>query len=222
MQACKAWNDDKRGDETTNAVLNWLETGKYDEPNMYELPTNEQNYAEFRKYYMKEDWRRISSEEYGNEVPNIDVLFLSVACNHCNEPACIKACPMQIIYKEPEYGIVLVDNSSCISCGSCQMVCPWKAPQYYDPNYMNFAQTDPKRPKMTKCTLCIDRIREGLKPACVAACIVRALDAGPMEELESQYPEAVESVENFASDEVPDLNIKTGPNIIFKKRERRF
>jgi anaerobic dimethyl sulfoxide reductase subunit B (iron-sulfur subunit) len=235
--ACKAWNDDKKGDLLVNVdnfdpQKGWWEDhnyevklNSYDDIKIYIDPTSGMtNYSESKKYYMKEDWRRVSVDEYGSaEIPPmVDVLYLSVACNHCNEPACIKACPMQIIYKEPEYGIVLVDNSNCISCGSCQMACPWKAPQYYDPNYMNFAQTDPKRPKMTKCTLCVDRIREGLKPACVAACMNRALDAGPMEELESQYPEAVESVENFASDEVPKLNVKTGPNIIFKKRERRF
>jgi len=224
MFACKSWNEDKRGDANINVPLSWLDTGKYTLPAEYEyLPgsTGEQNYAEYRKYHMKEDWRRVTTVEYGTEPPTVDVLNLSLGCNHCNKPACIEVCPVQIIYKEPDFGVVLVDNTNCISCGKCLDACPWGVPQFYDPAFRKYAQTDPLRPRMTKCTLCLDRIREGLKPACVAACNSRALDAGPVDELKQKYSGWSSTVENLQTDYVPSLGINTGPNIIFKKRTRR-
>lgn len=220
--ACKSWNDKHRGDLNLNVELSWVESDMQKESIDYEtVPSGEQNFALFRKYYMKENWRRVTITEYGTNPPDVDVQYLSVACNHCDNPACIEVCPMGIIFKESEYGIVLVDNTDCISCGKCQDACPWDAPQFYDTNFKKYAQDDPKRPKMTKCTLCLDRIKEGLKPACVAACMNRALDAGPLDELKERYRNADITVDTFASDSVPSLGISTKPNIIFKARKRR-
>jgi len=74
---------------------------------------------------------------------------------------------------------------------------------------------------MTKCDLCIDRIKEGLKPACVAGCIMRALDAGPIEELKKRYPDWTDQVENFRGGNLTQLGINVKPNIIFKKKVKR-
>ena len=222
--ACKAWNDDKRGDANINVSLSWLDTGKYANPSEYEyLPGSDgrQNFAEYSKYHMKEYWRRVTKMEYGTIPPDVDVLSLSIGCNHCDKPACIEVCPVQVIYKEPEFGAVLVDNANCISCGKCLDACPWGSPQFYDPNFRKYAQTDPLRPKMTKCTLCLDRIREGLKPACVAGCLNRALDAGPVDELKQKYTGWSQATDDFPSDYVPSLGINIKPNIIFKKRTSR-
>ncbi len=223
--ACKAWNEDKRGDASINPELTWISTGRYGEPAEYEnLPgsTGEINFADYKKYHMKENWRRVYTTEYGDKPPAVDVLNLSISCNHCEDPACIKACPMNYIYKEAEYGIVLIDKSRvCISCQRCRQACPWDSPQYYDSDISRYTQNDPARPRMTKCDLCIDRIREGLKPACVASCPMRALDAGPIDELKQKYPDWTDKVENFPDDSILGLEINTKPNIIFKKKIRR-
>lgn len=222
--SCKSWNEDKRGDIDINPELSWLKTGKYEVPAEYEnLPgsSGEQNFTEFRKYNMKENWRRLYTTEYGDVPPNVDVLNLSISCNHCEDPACIKACPTKYIYKDLDNGIVLTDkNKTCISCQRCKKACPWDAPQYYD-DVNKFAPNDSNRPKMTKCDLCIDRIKEGLKPACVAACPMRALDAGPLEELKERYPDWTDTVENLPNGNISKLNEDTKPSIIFKKKVRR-
>ena len=83
--ACKSWNEDKRGDGAINPELTWLDTGRYEEPADYEnLPgsTGEHNYSEYAKYHMKENWRRVSTWEYGEVPPDIDILNLSISCNH--------------------------------------------------------------------------------------------------------------------------------------------
>jgi anaerobic dimethyl sulfoxide reductase subunit B len=223
--ACKSWNEDKRGDALLNPELSWLSTGRYEEPSEYDnLPGSSGglNFADYSKYHMKENWRRVSATEYGDIPPNVDVLNLSISCNHCEDPACVKACPTKCIYKEPEFGIVLTEGTrACIACQRCKQACPWDSPQYYDNNIKKYNQNDPARPRMTKCTLCIDRIKEGLKPACVAGCPMRALDAGPMDELKSRYPEWTDNVENFKDGSIPELGIDTKPNIIFKKKIRR-
>lgn len=223
--ACKNWNDERRGDKDINvdsvsAFQEKYYTAPYalDKNSNYIDPlTGANNYAESRKYYMKEDWRRVSRHPYGSIrkdsagqfVNNFDIQNLSISCNHCDSPACIAACPTGRIFKEPEFGAVVINTEKqCTSCGECKTACPWSAPQFYD-DLSKYEDGDPSKPKMTKCTLCLDRIREGLKPACVAGCMLRALDAGPISELRQTYPNA-----QFRDlKEFPYGN--TGPNIYF-------
>ncbi|MEF9995950.1 MAG: 4Fe-4S dicluster domain-containing protein, partial [Burkholderiaceae bacterium] len=69
----------------------------------------------------------------------------------------------------------------------------------------------------TKCTMCVDRLREGLKPACVASCPNRALDFGPLEELRRKYPQATRTATGFKAEDVA----KTRPSILFRARAPR-
>ena len=231
VMACKNWNEARRGDAAVNGrdyKGKQVGLGRLEPLTHFVNPTTgTSHYEEFRKFHMKEDWRRVETHEKGGVMQRSDYTFastfdrryLSIACNHCDRPACKKACPQGIITKEPTYGIVLVNNTDCISCGECKTACPWEAPQFYHYEFNSFDEDDPKRPRMTKCTLCIDRIVEGLKPACVAACWNRALDAGPMDELKAKYVDhAVTGLPEFKSDFVAGLKIHLRPNIIFKKK----
>ncbi|MBN2550632.1 MAG: dimethylsulfoxide reductase subunit B [Anaerolineales bacterium] len=100
---------------------------------------------------------------------------LSIACNHCARPICVEVCPAAAISKRPD-GIVLIDERRCIGCKYCSWACPYGAPQY-----------DPGLGILTKCDFCVDNIDAGLPPACVAACPMRVLDFGDLEELEERY-----------------------------------
>lgn len=82
-------------------------------------------------------------------------------CAHCG--ICIKACPVQSIYKDPKTGFVLTDKEKCIGCHACEKVCP-KDVIHFD-----------KDGKMEKCDGCIERIREGREPACVRVCFPGAI-----------------------------------------------
>ncbi len=87
---------------------------------------------------------------------------------------------MDAITKEQDSGLVLVDTESCLgkeNCELCLQACPYDVPQF----------GMKQNAKMQKCNLCPDRVAEGRNPACVDACPVRALDAGPMEELQAKY-----------------------------------
>jgi anaerobic dimethyl sulfoxide reductase subunit B (iron-sulfur subunit) len=120
-------------------------------------------------------WRRVYSFEAGR-FPQVDVVHLCLSCCHCAEPACAKACPTGAIRKRAEDGAVLVNRDICRGCRSCQTACPYGAPQYAGGDY-----------RMMKCTFCVDRQAQGLKPACVDACPYFALDAGTAEMLQSKY-----------------------------------
>ena len=148
-------------------------------------------------------WRRVETIERG-EYPDVFVAFFSTSCYHCAEPACAAACPENAITKRSEDGIVIVNREACIgkdNCGFCLEACPYDAPQFEDET----------NAKMQKCDLCVDRWAEGKPPICVAGCPTRALDAGPIEEMESKYGKIHEAVSFIYSE-----NLK--PSVIFKPK----
>jgi anaerobic dimethyl sulfoxide reductase subunit B (iron-sulfur subunit) len=118
-------------------------------------------------------YRKVIEKQGGTESAP-QRLFVTMACFHCKEPACLKSCPVGAITKDEKFGIVLIDDEKCIGCKYCAAVCPYGAPQF---------NTTTK--KMEKCTLCVHRILNddktaltGLKPACVNTCIGKALSFG--------------------------------------------
>ena len=98
--------------------------------------------------------------------------YVSVSCNHCEDPACVKVCPTKAHFKRKEDGLVLIDRDKCIGCGMCAKACPYGAPQL-----------DTVAKKMTKCDACQDRLAKGLNPVCVDSCPQRAIEFGDMSEL---------------------------------------
>lgn len=112
------------------------------------------------------DYRRVFELESG-VYPDVSREFVSMACNHCAEPACMKSCPVGAISKRSSDGIVLIDQEKCNGCKYCVWACPWGAPRFSEITK-----------KVEKCTLCVHRIDAGLQPSCVTTCVGRALKIG--------------------------------------------
>lgn len=92
---------------------------------------------------------------------------LSLACNHCERPACALGCPARAYRRDEITGALLLDEDACIGCRYCSWVCPYDAPRF-----------DEKSGVMSKCTFCAHRLADGLAPACIAACPTGALALG--------------------------------------------
>ena len=136
----------------------------------------------------------------GGTFPSYTRMNISMACNHCDDPVCLKGCPTLAYTKFAEYGAVLQDPDICFGCGYCTWVCPYNAPQL-----------DPVAGHVSKCNMCVDRLEVGLKPACVSACLANALDFGVIETKPENRIQANITLPGF-----PDPNI-THPNIRFQQ-----
>jgi len=107
-------------------------------------------------------WRRVLPLNLRRR-PGGPTYFLSVACHHCEQPACLAACPSGA-YERRGDGVVLHHEEKCLGCRYCEMACPFGAPRYAA-----------ERGIVTKCHLCHHRLDAGASPACVAACPTEAL-----------------------------------------------
>lgn len=124
---------------------------------------------------------RLGPGEYRNKVVWASALeeeglaFLTLTCQHCERPACLRACPVnpKAITKDAVTGIVRVDESRCTGCGECVIACPYSAMGY-----------DPKGHHAVKCNLCEERRAEGAATtACASVCPTQAIRFGKRHEL---------------------------------------
>ena len=114
-------------------------------------------------------------ERDGAIIPEVYAFWISISCNHCVRPKCIESCPAGAIQKRPLDGIVHIVQDQCIGCRRCLKACPYGSPQY-----------NPFTRKVGKCDFCLDLISQNKPPACVSSCPMRALDYGPLDELQKK------------------------------------
>jgi Fe-S-cluster-containing dehydrogenase component len=107
-------------------------------------------------------WRRVLPLNLRRS-PAGPTYFLSVACHHCDEPACLRGCP-SVAYEKRTDGVVIHHAERCLGCRYCEMTCPFGAPRF-----------DEEDGVVSKCHLCAHRLDAGLGPACVGACPTAAL-----------------------------------------------
>jgi formate dehydrogenase iron-sulfur subunit len=107
-------------------------------------------------------------------------LMSSDVCKHCTESACLDVCPTGAIFRT-ELGTVVVQEDVCNGCGYCVPACPFGV---LDRRELP-AEDRGGRPdgRVWKCTLCYDRTREGMTPACAQACPTESIRFGPLDDL---------------------------------------
>ena len=133
----------------------------------------------------------------GGSYPGYTRLNISMACNHCDDPVCLKGCPTRAYTKFAEYGAVLQDPDICFGCGYCTWVCPYNAPQL-----------DMTKGHVHKCNMCVDRLEQGLKPACSSACLAGALDFGVIETKPENREQLQTQIPGFPTPEITNPNIR--------------
>jgi formate dehydrogenase iron-sulfur subunit len=117
-------------------------------------------------------WNLIRFNEHQREDGSLMWLMRKDQCMHCAEPGCLAACPADGAIVQYDNGIVDFQQANCIGCGYCITGCPFNIPKFN-------AQTK----KVFKCTLCSDRVSQGLEPACIKACPTGCLHFGTKSEM---------------------------------------
>jgi formate dehydrogenase iron-sulfur subunit len=98
-------------------------------------------------------------------------LMSSDVCKHCTHAACLDVCPTGSLFRT-EFGTVVVQADICNGCGYCVPACPYGVIERRESDGRAF-----------KCTLCYDRVSDGLRPACAQACPTESIQFGPLDEL---------------------------------------
>jgi formate dehydrogenase iron-sulfur subunit len=162
--ACKEWNN------VPEDGLNFL-SSSYDHTG--ELGANTWRHVAFIE-------ERVTAPDDGHE--GVRWLMSSDVCKHCTSAACLDVCPTGSLFRT-EFGTVVVQDDICNGCGYCIPACPF--------GVIDRREDDGRA---WKCTLCYDRIGDGLEPACAQACPTDSIQFGPLDELRTRASERVETL----------------------------
>ncbi|MDF2709846.1 MAG: 4Fe-4S ferredoxin iron-sulfur binding protein [Nonomuraea muscovyensis] len=129
-------------------------------------------------------WRHVAFIEQSRPVPGGDEgverwLMSSDVCKHCTHAACLDVCPTGALFRT-EFDTVVVQPDICNGCGYCVPACPF--------GVIDRREDDGRA---WKCTMCYDRQRGGLEPACAKACPTDSIQFGPLDELRERAEERV-------------------------------
>jgi formate dehydrogenase iron-sulfur subunit len=124
-------------------------------------------------------------------------LMSSDVCKHCTHAACLDVCPTGALFRT-EFGTVVVQGDICNGCGYCVPACPY--------GVIDQRKDDGR---VFKCTMCYDRLTDGLMPACATACPTQSIQFGDLDELHARadarlktlQEQGVESARLYGRDE---------------------
>lgn len=128
--------------------------------------------------------------------------FVSMSCNHCDEPVCVTNCPVGAYVKQEDTGLVIQDHALCIGCKTCIEACPFGAPSY-----------DEKSSTTYKCDGCITRRNAGLPPVCTIVCPSANISMDEFDSLSSTHvdgssiKDVVETMPNLVVTLDPDISV---------------
>lgn len=147
--------------------------------------------------------RTVGGEEMdtpSGEWPNTTMYYETIQCMHCDNPACVRVCPVGATYKDSETGIVCQDYDLCIGCRMCMAHCPytgvrsfnWEEPQYHLDVTLGAAGV-PAHQKHTveKCTMCYHRTSQNIEPGCVEVCLANARVWGDLDDPDSEISQLI-------------------------------
>ncbi len=124
----------------------------------------------------------LSRQTDGQPGVNFSWLFSSDVCKHCARAGCLENCPTGSIMRT-EHGSVYIQPDVCNGCGYCVVACPF-----------GVIDRRPDDGRAWKCTLCYDRLEDGLTPACAKACPTESIHFGEVDELREQARARVEKL----------------------------
>ena len=124
-------------------------------------------------------WRHVAFVEQQRDDQGLRWLMSSDVCKHCSSAACLEVCPTGALFRT-EFSTVVVQADICNGCGYCVPACPFGVIDRREDDGRAF-----------KCTLCYDRLRDDLQPACATACPTDSIQFGELGELHERARERV-------------------------------
>ena len=168
-------------------------------------------------------WNHVLKYETG-KYPNSQLNFLPITCMHCEEPECEKVCPTGATTKRND-GIVVVDSDKCVGCRYCMVACPYAIRYFFDelqtyyPDHITpYEEIGYKKHKLgtvQKCDFCLERVKQGLQPACVVACPANARFFGDLDDPDSEVSKLIKERKGFVLN--PELGTK--PSVYYLPRD---
>src|SRR5215216_3975757 len=131
-------------------------------------------------------WRHVAFVEQGAKLQDdqgLRWLMSSDVCKHCSSAACLEVCPTGALFRT-EFGTVVVQQDICNGCGYCVPACPFGVIDRREDDGRAF-----------KCTLCYDRLHDGLEPACAKACPTDSIQFGELDELRERADRRVDKLQ---------------------------
>jgi molybdopterin-containing oxidoreductase family iron-sulfur binding subunit len=188
-------------------------------------------------------WNRVLTvggkniDQPSGDFPTVQMNYLPLACQHCENAPCVKVCPVDATYRRPSDGVVLIDYDRCIGCRYCMAACPygvrtfnWSDPQYspgmgfstghqgdhIDPDQSSGSNRrvfTPSRPRgvVEKCSFCVQRIDQGVAPFCIQVCPTGARIFGDLDDKSSKISSVIRN--GRAQQLLPELG--TNPKVFF-------
>ncbi len=161
--ACKQWNDlPSDGGEFKRG-------GSYDHTR--ELNASTWRHVRFVELAGRGEIDLVAAAEAPPFAGFGDWVFMSDVCKHCTNAGCLDACPTGALMRT-EFDTVVLQPDVCNGCGYCVPACPF-----------GVVDRAPDDGRAAKCTLCYDRLEDGLEPACAKACPTDSIQFGPYDEL---------------------------------------
>jgi len=132
------------------------------------------------------------------EYPYVEMEYVPLACQHCENAPCVKVCPVGASFKT-EDGRILIDYDRCIGCRYCMTACPYNARVFNWQKAVRIPEHDtgsaetPKRSVgvVEKCSFCEQRLAKGEEPFCVTVCPARARKFGDLDDPESEVSKLI-------------------------------
>ncbi len=171
--ACKEWNNlpaDNVG----------LTGHSYD--NTGALSANTWRHVNFIEESSSKDWGGKSVRDNDQTPFQSGWLMMSDVCKHCHHAPCMEACPTGALFKT-EFDTVVVQQDICNGCGYCVPACPF--------GVVEVSKADGKA---HKCTLCYDRLKGGLEPACAKSCPTDSIQFGELSDLQARAKTRVDEL----------------------------
>ena len=182
--ACKQWNDLPSDGGTFRKGGSYDSTGR--------LSGNTWRHVRFVELAQDEDGPDLVALAGADSAP-VEVaaavaafdnwVFMSDVCKHCTNAGCLDACPTGALIRT-EFETVVLQPDVCNGCGYCVPACPF-----------GVVDRAPEDGRAGKCTLCYDRLEDGLEPACAKACPTDSIQFGPLDELRERADKRLEKLQ---------------------------